>query len=478
MEEAADMTDKKFGVKFAATMVAAGLVLAGVGFGAVRGYRYLEEQEALKACRTAIEEAVSSETYYDHLSVEGVSLAGMTKDEAREALASKEKALRDPVDVSLTLGDESYSYTEADFSYQSNLEEVLEEAFAVAREGTEEEKLAAYQALMETPIDYALEVTLDDSNVETIVASLAEHLNQEASEGKLTFHPLEDKPFTYEGGKDGLKVDEEATCEALRALLAKDEKTGSAEIVAKKTTPKTSLDALKKRTVLLSSFSTTATNTDNARYNMQKALGRINGTVLQKDESFSFNETVGNSSIASDGWKSAGTLSGGKVVDNYGGGVCQAATTLYGALMRANLYVSERSCHAWPSTYVPIGQDATISYGYLDLKFENNTGYPIYIEAWMDDPELHVNIYGFHPEEWDEIKVTSQTTAAYEPDATIYKNTDSLPAGTTQEDVTPRTGYSASGQKEFYKDGKLVDTSPIFSSYYAPVTGVVLVGTG
>ena len=168
-------------------------------------------------------EAVSSETYYDHLSVEGVSLAGMTKDEAREALASKEKALRDPVDVSLTLGDESYSYTEADFSYQSNLEEVLEEAFAVAREGTEEEKLAAYQALMETPIDYALEVTLDDSNVETIVASLAEHLNQEASEGKLTFHPLEDKPFTYEGGKDGLKVDEEATCEALRALLAKDE---------------------------------------------------------------------------------------------------------------------------------------------------------------------------------------------------------------------------------------------------------------
>ena len=103
----------------------------------------------------------------------------------------------------------------------------------------------------------------------------------------------------------------------------------------------------------------------------------------------------------------------------------------------------------------PIGQDATISYGYLDLKFENNTGYPIYIEAWMDDPELHVNIYGFHPEEWDEIKVTSQTTAAYEPDATIYKNTDSLPAGTTQEDVTPRTGYSASGQKEFYKDGKI-----------------------
>ena len=467
-----------FGLKFAAAMLAIGIVAGGGCYAASRYYQYQQEQQYIDHCNAAIDDAISREVFYQNLSIEGISIAGMTKEEARQALESKVRALRDPVDVSLTYEDRVYRFTEADFTYTNNLEEVLEEAFAVARSADEQERFTAYEELMEQPKDFSLTVTLDDSGVEEFVAPIAEDLNEKATAGTVEFHPLEEEVFTYSGGKDGLKVDEAATCEALRALLAQEEKTGSAEVVAEKTQAEGGLEDLKKQTVLLSTFSTTATNTEDARYNMNKALSKINGTILEPEESFSFNQTVGNSSIASDGWKSAATLSGGKVVENYGGGVCQAATTLYGALMRANLWVSERSCHAWPSTYVPVGQDATISYGSLDLKFDNNSGYTIYIEAWMDDPVLTVNIYGFHPEEWDEIKVVSETIATHEPGETIFKETDALPAGTEQVDVTARTGYSAEGRKEFYKDGKLVKTSPIFSSYYAPVTGVVLVGTG
>lgn len=113
--------------------------------------------------------------------------------------------------------------------------------------------------------------------------------------------------------------------------------------------------------------------------NLELAASKINGTILAPGEEFSYNTTVGARTIAS-GYKEAKIYSNGKVVDGLGGGICQISSTLYNAVILANLEVTERYNHQFLTSYVPAGRDATVVYGVKDLKFKNNRSYPIKIE--------------------------------------------------------------------------------------------------
>ena len=81
--------------------------------------------------------------------------------------------------------------------------------------------------------------------------------------------------------------------------------------------------------------------------------------------------------------------------------------------------ITLRDCHSSPSTYVPIGLDATVSYGEIDFQFRNDLDTPVYIMSWMDGVTLHVQFYGKHPKEWDTINVHSQTTSEIPPLSTV-----------------------------------------------------------
>jgi|GEM_PF-2307536 len=128
-------------------------------------------------------------------------------------------------------------------------------------------------------------------------------------------------------------------------------------------------------------------------HNIKKAAKRIHNVTLEPGESFSFNEVVGNSNIADDGWKPAGAYVNGQLVDSYGGGICQVSSTLYNAVLEAGLNVTEVHNHSKSVTYVPVGQDATVAYGYLDFQFVNPYDFPIKIKAKVyDDRYLLVRI--------------------------------------------------------------------------------------
>lgn len=431
-----------------------------------------------QAEQAMMHEALDPAVYYEGVSVAGIPLGGKTREQAKQLLREKEPELRAPISIVLSFGKKEYTYTTDDFLYTYDTDRMLEEAFQVARTGDLKQRYEAYEELAAAPKDFPVTATLDFSSAEEKVAAIASELNSEVQEAKLLkFTPGEENPFSYQKGKDGVKIKEAETLKALEALLQSETKQGTVEVVAEVQKCKTTTKDIEKLTCKLTSFSTVANNTEDARYNMKKALSSFNGTILEPGEEFSYNRTVGNSSLPEDGWRSASTLSGGKVVQDYGGGVCQAATTLYGAVLRANLTVTDRDCHRWPSSYVPIGQDATISYGNIDFCFENPYDTPVYIEAYMDDVTLHVNIYGPQPDGWDTIEVVSWETETVKPEKTIRKDDPSLPKGEEEEDVESRNGYRAAGEKVFYKDGEQVDSESISSSYYRPVQGVVRVGT-
>lgn len=139
-------------------------------------------------------------------------------------------------------------------------------------------------------------------------------------------------------------------------------------------------------TYLIGEYTTYTTNDYNRNFNVERAANTINGKILQPGEQFSFNKVVGNAG-KKEGYKASTVISGGKYVTGYGGGVCQDATTLFNAVLKANLKIDYRTNHSLKSSYVKPGYDATVAYGYIDFKFTNNYNVPIKIVSnfnWND----------------------------------------------------------------------------------------------
>lgn len=161
---------------------------------------------------------------------------------------------------------------------------------------------------------------------------------------------------------------------------------------------------------LLSNFSTKySASNRNRTTNLILAANKINGTVLMPGETFSYNKTVGARTIAA-GYKEAPIYVSGRVEDGLGGGICQITTTLYNAVLYANLEVTERSNHQFVPSYAGASRDATVVYGAIDFKFKNNREYPIKINCSVSNGIANFKIFGLKSENDYEVQITSRTT--------------------------------------------------------------------
>ena len=161
---------------------------------------------------------------------------------------------------------------------------------------------------------------------------------------------------------------------------------------------------------LLSDFSTKySASNRNRTTNLILAANKINGTVLMPGETFSYNKTVGARTIAA-GYKEAPIYVSGKVEDGLGGGICQITTTLYNAVLYANLEVTERSNHQFVPSYAGASRDATVVYGAIDFKFKNNREYPIKITCSVSNGIANFKIFGLKSENDYEVQITSRIT--------------------------------------------------------------------
>ena len=161
---------------------------------------------------------------------------------------------------------------------------------------------------------------------------------------------------------------------------------------------------------LLSEFSTKyATSNKNRTTNLILAANKINGTVLMPGETFSYNKVVGERTIQA-GYKEAPVYVSGRVEDGIGGGICQITTTLYNAVVYANLDIVERSNHQFVPSYAGPSRDATVVYGAIDFKFKNNRDYPIKITCSVSGGIANFKIWGLKTDNDYEVQITSRTT--------------------------------------------------------------------
>lgn len=227
---------------------------------------------------------------------------------------------------------------------------------------------------------------------------------------------------------------------------------------------------------LLSQFSTSFTSSGyNRSNNIILSSAKLNGLVLMPGEEFSYNQAVGQRTRAA-GFREAGAYSNGKVVQEVGGGICQVSSTLYNAVLYANLEIVERTNHYFNPGYVKAGLDATVSWGGPDFRFRNNRNYPIRIVTDTSGKKLKVYIYGLKTDDDCTVVLDTRYISSV-PYKTTYQNDASLATGETRVISSGSNGCKTATYKYVYdKNGTLISSECISRDTYSPHNKVVAVG--
>ncbi len=208
--------------------------------------------------------------------------------------------------------------------------------------------------------------------------------------------------------------------------------------------------------------------------NIRLAASFINGTVLLPGEVFSYNGVVGQRTTDR-GFKQAGAYVQGRLVDEVGGGICQMSTTLYGGAVRANLKIVERRNHSMTVAYVPVGQDATVNWGTTDLKFENDTAFPVKVLSEQKGSYVKVTFMGTKAND-NTVSFESRTLSSTGFSTKRVVN-PALKPGTHKVVMEGHTGYTAESFRVIKdKNGNIISKTLEAKSAYNKADQIIEVG--
>lgn len=213
----------------------------------------------------------------------------------------------------------------------------------------------------------------------------------------------------------------------------------------------------------------------NRTNNIKIAAEKVNGTIIMPGEIFSYNKVVGERTIKA-GYKEAAVYVNGKVVDGIGGGICQISSTLYNAVLNANLEIISRRNHYFITSYVPASQDATVSYGTIDFKFKNTRKYPIKVECIAKNGISQVRILGLKEETEYEVVIKSEITEVI-PYTTKYIDTEVLEKGIENIVQNGTNGYKSEAYRILKLNGNVISKTLLSKDSYNPMQRIIERGT-
>lgn len=283
-----------------------------------------------------------------------------------------------------------------------------------------------------------------------------------------------EEPFELHKEENG--IDFKISMQEAKQLLTEEKETYT--IPLKITKPKVAVKDLGEKLFkqTLSKYTTIYdAGNINRSHNIALAAKTINGTILLPGETFSYNGILGNTNKAK-GYKVGTAYVGGKVVESYGGGICQVSSTLYNAVLYANLGIVERHNHSYIVNYVPAGRDATVAYGGKDFKFKNTRSYPIKIVASAKNGIVSVTIKGIKEEKEYEVVLTS-TVLSSTPCKIVYEENSSLAEGVEKVMQKGYTGKKSIAYKILKYNGKTISKTVLSKDTYKPMNRIIQVGT-
>ena len=432
---------------------------------------------AMFSAGSAKVEAAKDETICDGVYIDEINISGMTKEEAKEAVNKYVDDLMDK-EIAVVLDQESIITKLGDLGYTCNENTYIEEASNVGKMGNLIKRYKELKDVQNGGLHYELEFSLPEENV-------YEFINTQCSiydiPAKNAMVQRRNGQFVYEAEKTGRKLNVEATYDVIADAILNDWNQLDLVVnaVIEDDIPQYSLETVQKCNTLLGSYSTNySTSTSDRKKNVENASKLIHNSIIYPGEVFSCYDKM-NPFTTANGYYGAGAYANGMVVESIGGGVCQVSTTLYVALLEAELEITERAAHSMTVAYVPVGFDAAIAGTYKDLKFRNNLDVPVLVEAVANGRTVTFNIYGCETRDTANRRVEykSEVISKTEPPKDVIKEDPTKP--TTYREVTQsaHTGYVAILYKYVYENGVLVDTIRVNKSTYSAAPNYITVGT-
>lgn len=358
----------------------------------------------------------------------GTDVAGMNADEVELFVKGSVDGAKNAVITVNCVDDKSATLAMSDIGIKWTNTDLAKKA---SQMGTRGNSIARYKARKDLRTNGAalrIEYEIDGGKLRQFVEDECLIFNNEAVNA--TFEKTEDG-FNVIKGQTGVVIDEDKAVEFLRNYIINEWDGTSCEVTIPVTVdnPEEFEGDLDQITDLLGTFKTSyKTSSENRSCNVANGCRLVNGTTLYPGEEFSMYDHIKPFS-EDNGYKLAGSYMNGMVVDSLGGGICQVSTTLYNAVLLAELEVTERNNHSMIVSYVPASADAAISESAgKDFRFVNNTEYPIYIEGYTtDDKQIVFNIYG---------KETRPSNRTVEYNSKVL---ETIPA--TTENIIPSSAY-------------------------------------
>lgn len=414
-----------------------------------------------------------SNTIYPDIAVEDIDLSTKTKAEAIDLLQEKYGDIVLKKKINIKAIDKTYTIDYLKLNAKYNIEDAVNEAYSYGKSLNALEK---YKLIKNPePMQYKLKFSYEAKPVKDLIADMQKEIDKSPINASIQM--ISSGKFSITPDKRGVKLNSEKLEQTILEKINGDI-TGDIELQAPIDDVQASItsDKLSKINTKVSSFSTNFSGSSaNRASNIILATKSINGKVFMPGETFSFNDVVGQRT-AQKGYKEAPVIVGNKLDSGLGGGICQVSTTLYNAVIRANINATERSHHTLPSHYIGLGMDATVDYGNIDYKFKNTLNFPIFIEGYAQGTKLVFNVYSDASLTNRTYDLVSETYDIMQPEVK-YIDDPNLYEGETVIDQPSSIGYKVRVYKKIYENGKLVGQEQVTNETYNKVDEVVKRGT-
>jgi len=448
MREKRQNKNKK--IKFFILYIALIILLLGIGF-----YGFFS--------------VLDRDTMYEDIKIENFNVSNMTKEEALNIIKGKLEGELSQKQMRLAYKDFVYDVGIKELGYHYCYDEAIEEAYSIGRKGSIINRIKTIMNTRKYGETIKLKTGYDSNLIDDLVMKISDDINLESKEAQ----------FNFNGGR--ISVAQDVVGRKVDTVLLKKLIEGNIEVLediqipVEEIKPTMTKAQLSRINGIIGQFSTSfKTSSADRKENIRVSAKALDGKLVLPGETVSFNDTTGPRTRAK-GYKEANIIIGGEFIPGVGGGVCQMSTTLYNALVRADMTIVQRSPHSIPSTYVPYGQDAAVSYGHLDLKFRNDFDFPIYIHTLTKNNQVFVYIYGDVNTKNYTVKLDSEIVETIKPKEEIIRD-NTLKTGDKVLHQSGRTGYKVKTYKSIVKGGKVVKRDLLNSDFYKPRNSIYKVG--
>ncbi len=422
-----------------------------------------------------IYQAFNVHTFYEGVSVNGINIGGMTYDEAKDVLRSEEERILLDAKLSIDYRDEEKTFDASELGLADNVDAILKQALT---ENAQDKPFGdRYNEVIDMTKgkNFDIELVLDETKLHNTLQKYADEVSVPAKDAKAKYDNYADK-FIYTDSENGMKIEVEPLFEQVKQQVTQGN-FSTINVLGTIVTPGLTTDQLKENTALIGSCITKTTANEPRNTNIRLMCEAVDGLKLDPGQTLSINDLVGERT-AEKGFKEApAIMDGKKLVDDMGGGICQLSGTLYNAALKANMEIVERVRHTWPSTYLPIGLDATLNWDDKDLKIKNSSEWPIYISAELVSGECVVKIYGQPLPEGIELEIRTEMLEEIDPPKPDIIYTDELQNGVRKVQVAERKGYKVKAYRDYYQDDKLIESELLSNDYFHEIQGVILEGS-